>query len=181
MTNIGWWMLAFLGFPIGGALATALIGRMDSPLDGAIGGLVAGLVIGAAQALALNRTQTAQGASVGLWVAATAVALAVGVGLSAALVGTETTLESILLRAAVTGAVLALAQAAVIQQMGGRALVWLILVAVLYIVAWFVTSRVIGASVDQGFIVFGASGALVYQLLTGLALRFVVFAPPGSG
>jgi hypothetical protein len=50
-----WWMLTFLGFPLGGLLALALVGPMDGVVSGALGGALAGAVIGAAQWLALRR------------------------------------------------------------------------------------------------------------------------------
>jgi hypothetical protein len=44
-------------------------------------------------------------------------------------------------------------------------------------IAWFVTWNVIGVNADQGFHVFGSSGALVATILTGLALRALHAAP----
>jgi membrane associated rhomboid family serine protease len=49
-----WWMLAFLGFPLGGQLALAVVGPVEGALSGALGGALAGAVIGAAQWLALR-------------------------------------------------------------------------------------------------------------------------------
>ena len=46
-----WWMLAFLGFPLGGLLALMVVGE----LSGALGGSLAGAVIGATQWLVLRR------------------------------------------------------------------------------------------------------------------------------
>jgi hypothetical protein len=48
------WLVAFLGFPIGGYFAFILIGRMDTAIDGVFGGAVAGVLIGAAQFAALH-------------------------------------------------------------------------------------------------------------------------------
>ena len=50
-----WWMLAFLGFPLGGLLALVLVGSVDGAVSGALGGALAGAVIGTAQWLALRR------------------------------------------------------------------------------------------------------------------------------
>jgi hypothetical protein len=33
-----WWMLAFLGFPLGGWLAIVLVGSVDGAVSGALGG-----------------------------------------------------------------------------------------------------------------------------------------------
>ena len=50
-----WWMLAFLGFPLGGLLALMVAGPVEGAVSGALGGALAGAVIGAAQWLVLRR------------------------------------------------------------------------------------------------------------------------------
>jgi hypothetical protein len=40
------WGLAFLGFPLGGLAATALVGGVTTPVEGALGGAATGVVIG---------------------------------------------------------------------------------------------------------------------------------------
>ena len=62
------WGAAFLGFPIGGAAATLLVGPIESVGAALIAGTVAGGVIGAAQWLVLRRRLPL----LALWVAATA-------------------------------------------------------------------------------------------------------------
>jgi hypothetical protein len=49
-----WWMLTFLGFPLGGVLALLVVGSVDGVVSGALGGALAGAVIGAAQWLVLR-------------------------------------------------------------------------------------------------------------------------------
>ncbi len=39
-----WWMLAFLGFPLGGLLALVLVGSVDEVASGALAGASAGAV-----------------------------------------------------------------------------------------------------------------------------------------
>lgn len=170
------WVIAFLGFPLGGLLVTILTGKLESPLQGALGGLAAGLIIGGAQMLALRRRLPVTY----IWIAATAVGMAVGVGLSMALVGIENTLNAILLRALLTGLAIAVAQWIVLRKQIGYAWVWLPAVTIFYTVAWFITAQVIGVSVNLGFVVFGSSGALVYQLLTGLTLWALLRWSSGS-
>ena len=136
------WVLAFLGFPIGGVLAVALISRLETPLDGLLGGAVAGLAIGAAQWLALRRRLPVDWR----WIVTTAVAMGLGLALGVLLFGAATTVEATLLRALPTGLLIGVAQ------------------------AWFITAQVIGRSLDIGFVVFGASGAIVFQALTGVVL-----------
>lgn len=157
------WIVAFLGFPLGGLAATQLLGRIDTAPAGLLGGLIAGAVVGLAQMLALRLVLPVDWR----WIVATAVGLSVGVGLSVALIGGETTLEAFLLRAPITGFVLSAAQWLVLRQHVRRAFWWIPAVMVIYTVAWFVTAQVIGTSLQAGFVVFGASGALVYQFLTG--------------
>ena len=50
-----WWMLAFLGFPLGGLLALVLVGSVEGVVSGALGGALAGAMIGVAQWLVLRR------------------------------------------------------------------------------------------------------------------------------
>ena len=43
-----WWMLAFLGIPLGGELALLVVGPVEGAVSDALGGALAGAVIGAA-------------------------------------------------------------------------------------------------------------------------------------
>jgi hypothetical protein len=160
------WLVAFLGFPIGGFFASMLIGRMDTAVDGVLGGAIAGAFIGAAQFVALRQRLPISWR----WIAITSAGLALGVGLSATLFGTEMTPEAILLRAPLTGLLVGGAQWFVLWQFVRRAYVWIPALALIYGAAWYVTSLVIGASTNVGFYVFGALGALLNQALTELVL-----------
>jgi hypothetical protein len=164
------WMIAFLGFPPGGLLASVLIGRLDDPLEGIIGGVAAGILIGTAQTLALRRRLPVDPE----WVAATAAGLVVGVSLSVALFGSDTSLNATLMRAPLTGLMIGIAQWLVLRKHVPQAFWWIPTVAVVYVIAWFVTAQVLQDSLDQGFIVFGASGALVFQALTGTVLMLLL-------
>jgi hypothetical protein len=84
------WLVAFLGFPIGGLIASVLIGHMDTVVDGVFGGAIAGALTGAAQFVALRQRLPISWR----WITVTAAGLALGVGLRAALFGTETTSEA---------------------------------------------------------------------------------------
>src|SRR5919198_6417027 len=81
------WAVAFLGFPIGGAAATLLVGPIESIGAAVIAGALAGGVIGAAQWLVLRRRLPLSA----LWVAATAGGMAVGMALGQVLLGDSTT------------------------------------------------------------------------------------------
>jgi hypothetical protein len=160
------WVLAFLGFPLGGLIASLLLGRMDNVLEALLGGVIAGVFIGLAQMLALRQRLPTDVR----WAVATAAGLGVGLGISAALFGTATTLEAVLLRAPLTGLLLGLAQWFLLREQVRRAWLWVPAMPILYVGAWFITGQVIGTSLDQGFYVFGASGAIVFQVMTGLLL-----------
>jgi hypothetical protein len=168
------WVVAFLGFPIGGLIASLVLGRMDNPLEAVIGGGIAGVFIGLAQWLALRQRLPVDWR----WIALTAGGLGVGVGISAALFGVATTLEAVMLRAPLTGLLLGLAQWFLLRGQVLGAWAWIPAVTFLYVAAWFITAQVIGTSLDQGFYVFGASGAVTFQLLTGLVMGWLIRSTP---
>ncbi|MBA3872288.1 MAG: hypothetical protein H0X30_24360 [Anaerolineae bacterium] len=163
---IGRWVLAFLGFPIGGGLTYLIIGGVDDPLKGVLGGAVAGACIGGAQWLALRHSKTIDAR----WIAVTSAGLAAGVGLSTALFSTATDTASIVNRAAVTGIILGVVQAYMLQRKGGASIMWAITVALAYTIAWPVTRLVIKDNVQMDFVVFGSSGAILFQLITLIAV-----------
>ena len=131
-----WWMLAFLGFPIGGLLALVLVGSVDGALSGAVGGALTGAVIGAAQWLVLRRYLR-----VGVeWIAATALGMAIGVALGVLLTGAETGIGDLLITGLVTGIAVGLLQWALVLR--GRLLVaslWPLVVAIAWPIGWTVT------------------------------------------
>ena len=100
------WGAAFLGFPIGGAVATPLVGPVESVGAAFIAGAIAGGVIGAAQWLVLRRRIPLSA----LWVPATAGGMALGMALGEVLLGHDTSLQPLLLRALVVGAAVGTAQ-----------------------------------------------------------------------
>ncbi len=163
---IGRWLLAFLGFPIGGGLTYLIIGAVDDPIKGVIGGAIAGAFIGGAQWLALRSDRDVDAT----WVAVTTTGLAAGIGLSTALLGRESDVNSVIGRAALTGITLGAAQAYQLQHKGGASITWALVVALAYTVAWPVTRLVIRDNIQMGYIVFGSSGAILFQIITLIAL-----------
>ena len=160
------WPLAVLvGFPIGGLIANVVVGPIDSVGAALVGGLLAGAVIGAAQWLALRPVVP------WLWVAATSVGMAVGLTLGAAFVNYETERVDLVVMGAVTGAVVGVLQALVLarQHVAGATL-WAVASPLVWALAWLVASYVLASNVEEQFTNFGASGALVYAVLTGLLL-----------
>ncbi|HEX8105774.1 MAG TPA: hypothetical protein VF533_24375 [Solirubrobacteraceae bacterium] len=164
------WLPTFLAFPPAGYLAFETLGSLDGPVSAGAGGLLAGTVIGAAQWLALRSSGVGR-----RWVACTAAAMAAGTALAAAVTGAGTDLGDVLLMGALTGAAIGAAQAAVLAPGPRGAAAWTAVNAGGWPLAWLVSSGVI--DLDRGWYVFGASGALVLTLLTGLTLQWMIAAP----
>ena len=170
------WLASFLGFPLGSLLAVTLAGSITDPLRGALAGLLAGSVIGLAQWLALRPA----GLSL-LWVGATASAVALGSAIAAAITGAGTSGGALVLSGLITGALVGAAQALVVGGGVRVVAVWTALVAAAWGLGWFVTANVI-VDADRGYVTFGASGAVLATVLTGLFVRrLVVRAASGDG
>jgi hypothetical protein len=165
-----WWMLAFLSFPLGGLLALTVVGPVQGAVTGALGGALAGAVIGAAQWLVLKR-YIRLGPE---WVLATALGVAIGDALGALLTGAGTGIGALLITGLASGVAVGLLQWGLFLR--GRLLVaslWLPVVAIAWPLGWTVTWAA-GIDVERGYYVFGASGALVFAALTGLAMLFML-------
>jgi hypothetical protein len=170
----GWrWMAVWPAFPVAGFIGWTIGGRVDA-LDGA-------LVGGALTAAGLAAVQwwAAKGAlgRPAAWIAAGAVGYAVGLAAGAALVDYDTDLGALALMGLVSGAALGAAQGLVLarQERRALALAWAVAMPVLFALGWSVAS-VSGIGVDDQFTVFGAGGALLFMLLSGLLVAR--FTPP---
>jgi hypothetical protein len=162
------WPLAIvIGIPIGGYAANIIVGKIDSVGAALVGGLIAGAIIGAAQWLALRSLVP------WLWVAATSVGMAAGLTAGAALVDYGIGRGDLALMGAVTGLAVGGVQAFLLARRGSGALWWVLVNPPAWALAWFVTTFVIARNVKEHFAVFGASGALVFALLTWLVLTFL--------
>jgi hypothetical protein len=160
------WPVAILvSFPIGGYLADLIIDGVDSVVAALVGGLVAGALIGAAEWFALRRSVS------WLWIPATSVGLAVGLTAGAALVDYGINRGDVALMGAVSGVGVGVLQALVLarQRIPG-AVWWAVANPPAWALGWFVTSYVITRNIAERFTNFGASGALVFALLTWLLL-----------
>jgi hypothetical protein len=167
------WTAGFLAFPIGGALATALVGRINDVGSALIGGLVAGAVIGAGQWLVARRLLDAQ-----TWIPATALAMGIGLGVGAWAVGYGTNLGELALMGFITGIPLGAAQAYLLRDRVANAWVWAAAMPLLWALGWTVTTAG-GIDVDQQFAVFGAYGAITFMALSGVLLdRLRATSPP---
>jgi hypothetical protein len=160
------WLPTFLAFPLGGFLAFETIGSVTNAGTAAAAGLLAGAVIGVGQWLALRN----HGID-GRWPLVTAAAMAAGSALAVAATGAGTDTTDLILTGAVAGSAVGAAQAALL----GRAN-WAVVTAASWALAWLISAGVLAQQADEGFVVFGSSGALVATVLTGLALRREILA-----
>lgn len=163
------WPLAILvGFPIGGYLADLAVDGVDSVGAAIVAGLIAGAVIGAAEWFALRRWVS------WLWIPATTAGMAVGLAVGAALVDYGIDRGDLALMGAVTGLGVGVMQALVLarRQIPG-AVWWAIANPPGWALGWFVSSYVIARNIDERFPIFGASGAVVFGLLTWLLLAML--------
>jgi hypothetical protein len=164
----GWrWVAVWPAFPVAGYIGWKVGGRVDAVDAALVGGALTGAGLGAAQWWAAKGALGRAAA----WIGASAVGYAVGLAAGAALVGYDTDLGALAVMGLVSGAALGAAQGLVLARHGRRALAlpWALAMPVLFALGWSVAS-VTGIGVDDQFTVFGAGGALVFMLLSGLLL-----------
>jgi hypothetical protein len=159
-----WVGLSLLGIPLAGYLGWGVAGHVDSVMPALIGGALTGAGIGFAQWLMLRRSL-----GVGLeWIAATSAGLAIGLAIGAAVVSYETTTSQLVIMGAIQGAFVGIAQGMVLRNKFPLWHAWMVAMPVFFSIAWAVTDVVIDSG--QQFTVFGASGAVVFAILSGLLL-----------
>lgn len=173
-----WPVAVLVGFPIGGYVADLIVGGVDSVGAALAAGLIAGAIIGAAEWFALRRWIS------WLWVPATSAGMAGGLAAGAALVDYGIDRADVVLIGAVTGVGVGVLQALVFAR--GRipgTSWWAVANPPAWALGWLVTSYVITTNVVERFPNFGASGALVFGLLTWLllAVLFREAKPEGRG
>jgi hypothetical protein len=164
----GWrWVTLVVGIPVAGYIGWGVAGHVDSVGAALIGGAVTGAGLGVVQWWAADG---ALGRAAD-WVGVSALSYAAGLMLGAALVGYDTDLGSLAVMGLVSGAVLGCAQGLVLVRQRRRrlALAWGPAMPVLFALGWC-ASTAIGVDVDDQFTVFGASGAIVFTLLSGVLL-----------
>jgi hypothetical protein len=160
-----WPVAVLVGFPIGGLIADLVVDGVDSVGAALVAGLIAGVIIGAAEWFAVRRWIS------WLWIAATGAGLALGLAAGAALVDYGIDRGDVVVLGAVTGVGVGVMQALVLarHRIPG-AFWWALANPPAWALGWFVTSYVITRNIDERFPVFGASGAIVFGLLTWLLL-----------
>jgi hypothetical protein len=170
-----WWSLGFLAFIVGGAAATALVGRIDDPVAALVGGATAGAVIGTGQWLAARGRL----GDPRVWIPATALAMGTGLLAAGATVGYGTGLRDLALRGAITGLVIGAVQAYLLRRRLSRAWIWAAAMPPLWALGWTVTTLG-GIDVDRQFAVFGAYGAVTVTVLLGLLLESLTSDAPDT-
>jgi hypothetical protein len=167
------WPVAILvSFPIGGYLADLVVDGVDSVGAALLGGLIAGLVIGVAEWFALRRWVS------WLWIVATSIGMAVGLMAGATVVDYGTSRGDIMIMGAVTGLGVGALQGLVLAKSRvPGALWWAVVNPPAWALCWLVTSYVITRNVQDQFPNFGASGAVVFGLLTWFLLALLLRKP----
>lgn len=160
-----WPLSILIGFPIAGYVADLVVDGVDSVGAAIVAGLIAGAIFGAAEWFVLRRWVS------WLWIPATAAGTAIGLAAGAALVDYGISRLDVALMGAVTGVGVGAMQALVLarHQIPG-ALWWAITNPPGWALGWFVSSYVIARNIAERFPIFGASGAIVFGLLTWLLL-----------
>ena len=173
----GWpWVAVALAFPIAGYIGWKISGPVDTVETALIGGALTGAGLAAVQWWAAKGALGRAAA----WISAGAAGYAVGLAAGAALVGYDTDLGALVLMGLVSGASLGAAQGLVLVRQGKWRLgaAWGAAMPVLFALGWVATSA-IGVSVENQFTVFGAAGAVLFMLLSGLVLaRFTPSRTP---
>jgi hypothetical protein len=168
------WIVAILvSLPIAGYIADLVVDGVDSVGTALAGGLIVGAIIGSAEWFVLRERVS------WLWVPATIAGMAVGLVAGAALVDYGIARGDLALMGAVTGLAVGTMQALVLarDRIPG-AVWWAVANPPAWALGWVVTSYVISRNIDERFPIFGASGALVFGLLTWLLLARLFRAAP---
>jgi hypothetical protein len=176
MTFPGWrWVAVAPAFPLAALIGRALGGPVDAVDAALIGGALTGAGIGAVQWWAARGALGRAAA----WIGSSAAGYAVGLAAGAALVGHDTEVVDLAIMGLISGALLGGAQGLVLARRGPHrlALPWAIAMPVLFALGWC-ASTAIGVDVEEQYTVFGAAGAVLFMLLSGLVLaRFARPAP----
>lgn len=171
-----WPLAVLIGTPIGGYVADLVVDGVDSLGAAIVAGLIVGAIIGAAEWFAVRRWVS------WLWIPTTTAGMAIGLAIGAALVDYGIGRADMALMSAVTGLGVGAMQAAVLARHQVRgALWWAIANPLGWALGWFVSSYVIARNIAERFPIFGASGALVFGLLTWLLLAILLRSTSAEG
>jgi hypothetical protein len=164
----GWrWAAVAVAFPVAGLIGWTVGGRVDGVAAALVGGALTGAGLGAVQWWAAKGALGRAAA----WIGSSAIGYAAGLAVGAALVGYDTGLGDLAAMGAMSGLVLGAAQGVALAVQGRTRLAaaWATAMPVLLALGWSATTAG-GISVEEQFTVFGAYGAVVFTLLSGLVL-----------
>ena len=167
MSTLLRWILATVAFPIGGYVGHAVGGPAATLPAALISGIIAGAVIGLGQALALGLRPQA----IALWAAAIAAGLGLALAVVTAIIGQiDSTADAVILGAA-SGLAIGAGQAALLaRERVGNAWIWVVASSAAWAVGWLITSGAVGVGLAPGWPVYGLSGAVVSQVITGVVM-----------
>jgi hypothetical protein len=160
-----WIGIALVAFPVAGFLGWVVGGHVDGVGPALIGGALTGAGVGFVQWMFLRRDLNMGP----IWIVATSVALAAGLGIGAAVVGYETTPTQLAIMGAISGAAIGIVQGFLLRDRFSLWLAWMLAMPLLFAIAWVVTEA-FGIDVANQFTVFGASGSVVFGVLSGLLM-----------
>ncbi len=161
------WLVAIVAFPIGGYIGHMIGGPAATVPAALISGLIAGAIIGAGQALALGLLRPQ---AMALWAGATAIGLGVALASVTAVIGQIDTQADAIVLGVVSGLAIGAGQAASLMRARvANAWIWVATSAIAWAIGWTVTSG-IGVALASGWPVYGLSGALASQVITGVVL-----------
>jgi hypothetical protein len=137
-------------------------------------GLIVGAIVGAAEWWALRQWVS------WIWIPATIVGMAVGLVAGGALVDYGIDRADLALMGVVNGLGVGVMQALVLarHRIPG-AVWWAVANPPAWALGWFVSSHVISRNIDERFPIFGASGDVLYGVLTWLLLAVLFRAASG--
>jgi hypothetical protein len=168
------WLVAIVGFPIGGFVGHLVGGPAATIPAALISGAIAGAIIGLGQGFALKLGSQAYVA----WAPATAIGLGLSLAAVTAVMGQIATSIEAALLGAVSGLVLGIGQAVVLHRHGvSNSWVWVPATGIAWAAGWFVTASA-GIALDAGWPVYGLSGAIVSQVITGIVVWRLIGPQP---
>lgn len=161
------WLLAFLAFPLGGWTGYFVGEKLEGVASILISALIAGFIIGLVQYLALRTVLTISW----LWVPGTAFALTAAAFINYHVFGFDIDYVPLLTQGLIAGLLVG-----AVQWVAARTALpvwWILTVMIGWPLGWLVTKNV-GVDLTEHWAVFGASGGVVYQLITGITLLLLV-------
>ena len=162
---LSWVAVALIAFPLAGYAGWGVGGHVDDVVPALIGGAITGAGIGFVQWWFLRRDL-----NIGpVWILGTSVALAAGLAVGSAVVSYETTVGQLAIMGLISGVPIGIVQGILLRDKFSLWLAWMVAMPPLFALGWVVTES-IGIDVANQFTVFGASGSIVFGLLTGLLM-----------